>query len=209
MTSVVLYLRVSSLEQSLDLQRKELEEYAKARGWEIEKIYEDKSTGTNTNRRALKELLQDCHRRQVKKVLIWKLDRLGRSLSDLISILRDWQELGIDLTSMRDSIDMSSSSGRLLTQLLMIFAEYEVSIIRERVRAGIAAAKARGKKFGRPPRLDHNRIVQLRLQGWSQGRIAKELGTNKGVVSKVLRRKGVQVVENSAPGRPRKNGGHS
>lgn len=184
--SVAIYVRVSTQDQSCELQKSELTRYVESRGWVIFKIYEDKATGTNGNRPMLKALLKEARERQFDVLVCWKLDRLFRSLKDLIATLQELTEIKIDFISLKDNIDLTTSSGRLMMHLLGAFAEFEASLIRERVRAGMANAKARGKRLGRRPEIDSKRVVELRNQGMSLSSIAKELGVTKGAVSKCL-----------------------
>jgi len=185
--SIGCYLRVSSDSQSTDMQRRELDEYAKARGWKAVRYYEDKAmTGTNANRPMLQQLLSDVHRRKIEIVLIWKLDRLFRSLRDLVNTLQLFSELGVSLISFKENIDMSSSSGRLLVHLLGAFSEFEASLIRERVRAGLRNAKAKGKRLGRPKKRDDEKIIALRKRGLSIRQISKELCISIGAIQRCL-----------------------
>ena len=119
-------------------------------------------------------------------MLAWKLDRLFRSLKDLVITLQDLSELGVDFISLKDNIDMTTSSGRLLTHLLGAFAEFEASLIRERVKAGLAHAKSKGQRLGRPKVRDDTRIEELRAQGLSIQAIADRLGVSKAAVQRAL-----------------------
>lgn len=184
---VAAYVRVSTAEQSCDLQRRELEAYCQARGWIEVTWFEDTGSGTTAERPALKRLLQAAHRRSVDVVLIWKLDRLFRSLKHLVVVISDWEALGVRLVSVRDQIDLTTPSGRLLVQLLGSFAEFEAGLIRERVRAGLAAAKAKGKRLGRPPRtLDASALLALRAQGLSIRAIATRTGVSPTLVYRAV-----------------------
>jgi DNA invertase Pin-like site-specific DNA recombinase len=183
---VAIYVRVSTQDQSCDLQRNDLLEYATARKWEVVEVFEDKATGTNGNRPKLKEMLRKAKERKVDLVLAWKLDRLFRSLKDLVVTLQDLSDVGVGFISLKDNIDMTTSSGRLMTHLLGAFAEFEASLIRERVRAGLEHAKAKGKRLGRPKMRDDRRIRDLRADGLSIRAIAKQLGVSKGAVQRAL-----------------------
>ncbi len=192
---VAIYLRVSTTDQSTEIQHNEIISFVESRGWIIYKIYEDKESGTKSNRPALRLLLQAVHQRQVDVVVCWKLDRLFRSLKDLVTMLQEFSELGVTFVALRDQIDMTTASGRLMTHLLGAFAEFEASLIRERVRAGIANARRKGVKLGRPRSIDMDRALTLRQQGLSLSEIAKELGTTKSGVSKTLSKMALQVPE--------------
>lgn len=187
---VAIYMRVSTQEQSTELQAREISAYARARGWENVTIYEDQGTGTNANRPQLKLLLNNARQRKVDLVICWKLDRFFRSLKDLVVTLQEFTELGIDFISIKDNIDLTTSSGRLMMHLLGAFAEFEASLIRERVRAGLSNAKAKGKRLGRPSVIDGAKVVQLKAEGRSLSEIAGILGVTKGGVSKTLKKLG-------------------
>lgn len=184
---VALYLRVSTQDQSCELQRRELLAFAESRGWIVTEVFEDKATGTNGNRPALKAFLKHARERNCDIALIWKMDRLARSLKDLIGMLQELSDLGVEFVSLRDNIDMSTSSGRLMMHLLGAFGEFEASLIRERVRAGLANARAKGQKLGRPKSRDDAQIRHLRSQGLPLRSIARSLGTSLGAVQRALK----------------------
>lgn len=171
---VAIYVRVSTQDQSLDLQTSELLRFAKARGWRVHKVYEDKATGTNDNRPRLKELMADARSREFDVLLIWKLDRLFRSMKGLAATIHDFEALGIAFVSLKDQIDLSTPSGRLMVHMLGAFAEFEASLIKERVIAGLREAKRKGVKLGRPNKIDRNKVLELRSMGRSFRSIAKE-----------------------------------
>lgn len=183
---VGIYIRVSTSEQSTEMQRRELEAYTAARGWTQIKVYEDKATGTNANRPELKRLLDDVRKRKVDLVLIWKLDRLFRSLKDVILTIHEFQDLGIDFISLRDNLDLSTSHGKLMMQIIAAFGEFEASLIKERVIAGLKNAKRKGKRLGRPKKRDDDKILHLREKGLSIRRISKELEVSAGSVQRSL-----------------------
>ena len=116
-----IYLRVSTQDQATELQRNEIQKFLDARGWTTTFIYEDKATGTNGNRTAFKKLMADARQRKVDVVICWKLDRLFRSLKDLISTLQEFNELGIDFISLKDNIDLTTSAGRLMLRIIGAF----------------------------------------------------------------------------------------
>jgi putative DNA-invertase from lambdoid prophage Rac len=188
-TRVGIYVRVSTLDQSTDLQVKELQAYAASRGWSLISVYDDTGrTGTNTNRPMFKKLLQDARARKLDIVVCWKLDRLARSLKDLVSTLTELGELGVAFVSMRDQIDLTTSTGRLMAHMLGAFAEFEASLIRERVRAGLKNAREKGKALGRPKTRDDAAIGALRSSGLSIRQIATRLNCSIGSVQRSIRR---------------------
>jgi len=185
---VAVYLRVSTQEQSTGSQLMEITEYLSARNWTHVKVYEDKASGTTASRPMLKQLLADARERKFDVVVCFKLDRFFRSLKDLVVTLQELTEIGVAFISLKDHIDLSTSSGRLMMHLLGAFAEFEASLIRERVRAGLKNARAKGKKLGRPRTVDPERVLQLRNRGMSLREIALALNTTKSSVSKTLSR---------------------
>lgn len=181
-----IYLRVSTQDQSTAMQRVELEQYAKTRGWEIAATFEDKATGTNDKRPMLKQVMEGARQRKFDIVLVWKLDRWARSLKDLVTTLQELTDLGIQFVSLKDQIDMTTASGRLMLHIIAAFAEFEAAIIKERVRAGIKNAKSKGQRLGRPLTIDPFKVIAMRQHGMSLSAIAKELGVTKSAVSKTL-----------------------
>ncbi|MGK5088968.1 recombinase family protein [Bdellovibrionota bacterium FG-2] len=196
-----IYLRVSTAEQSTELQESEIKAYLKSRGWADFKLYEDKATGTNNNRPQLKALLQDARQRKVDIIVVWKLDRFARSLKDLITMLQELTELGVAFVSLKDQMDLTTSAGRLMLHLIGAFAEFEASLIKERVRAGIQNAKAKGTKLGRPTQINLTKALELRAQGLSLGKIAKQMGISKSCVHKSL----TQISSSNASTKPETN----
>ena len=192
---VALYVRVSSEQQDTDLQIRELTEFVAIKGWEIYRIFEEKVTGTHANRKVRKELEADGRKRKFDILVVWKLDRIFRSLKDCINGLQEFADLGIEFVSLKDpGIDMTTPSGKLLLHVLAAFAEFEASIIKMRVKSGLAAARARGKRLGRPKTRDDTKIRLLRSQGASIRGISKVLGISAGAVQKALvHRKAMQL----------------
>ncbi|MBY0470137.1 recombinase family protein, partial [bacterium] len=173
---VALYARVSSEQQDTELQIRELTEFAASKGWEVYRVYEEKITGTTANRPQLKQMLTDMQTGKFSLVLVWKLDRFARSLKDLLSLLETLQNCRVDFISMKDHIDLTTPAGRLMAHLIGAFAEFEASLIRERVRAGLTNAKKKGRKLGRRKERDDEAIRQLRSVGLSIRQIATKLG---------------------------------
>jgi putative DNA-invertase from lambdoid prophage Rac len=185
---VGIYLRVSTSDQNTEIQNNDLLTYVQARGWNIVNIYEDKSSGTTTKKRPeFKKLMAAARERRVDVILVWKLDRFGRSLKDLVVHLQEISELGIDFVSFKDNLDFSTSIGRLMVHLLGAFAEFEASVIRSRVQAGVDNARKKGKILGRPKLRNDDSIKDLRDQGLSFRAIAKELGVSLGSVQRALK----------------------
>ena len=147
-----IYVRCSTAEQTVDHQLDGLREYAASRQFEVVEEYVDQGvSGAKASRPALDQLLADAHRRRFDAVLVWKLDRLGRSLSHLIRLVDTLGSLGVDLVSLGDAgLDTTGPSGRLLFHVMGAVAEFERELIRERTRSGVAAVRRRGKRLGRP-----------------------------------------------------------
>lgn len=185
---VAVYLRVSTTDQKTDLQRAELLAYLGTRGWTQFTVYEEKLTGTNSNRPEFRRLMNDARAKNVDVVLCWKLDRFSRSLRDLIVHLQELADLGIEFISLKDQIDLSTSTGRLMLHIIGAFGQFEADIIKERVRAGLASAKAQGKRLGRPPEIDAETVLALRGEGLSLQSIASKLQISKTAVHNTLKR---------------------
>jgi DNA invertase Pin-like site-specific DNA recombinase len=149
-----IYARVSTAaNQSVEMQLRDLRELAARRGLEIVKEYCDEGvSGAKKSRPALDKMLADAEAGKFSVVLVWKLDRLGRSLIHLVRLMEDFQRLGIELVSFSEGLDFTTTTGKLLYQIICAFSEFERDCIRERVRAGMRNAKAKGKRIGRPPR---------------------------------------------------------
>jgi DNA invertase Pin-like site-specific DNA recombinase len=189
MLKTAIYIRVSTLEQSTDLQRQDLLNLAKARGWDDIAVYEDNGkTGTNGNRQQLQYLLADCRAGRVKRVLIWKLDRLFRSLRHLITTIHEFETLGVELVSLKDQIDLTTPSGRLMVQIIGAMGEFEAALIKERVKAGLKHAKSRGVVLGRKQVIDIARAKQMRAAGQSLSEIGNHFGITKQGVAKALKK---------------------
>lgn len=179
------YVRCSTLDQDTGLQKRDILEFTKARGWDSVTVYEDAGkSGTTANRPQLKQMMRDVRERKLDAVICWKMDRLFRSLKDLVLTLEEFEDLGVKFISLKDAIDLTTSQGRLLMQLLGAFAEFESNLIRERVRAGLRNAKANGIILGRPQKRDDNRIHCLRFQGRSIREIALELNLSQATVKR-------------------------
>src|SRR5947208_15933396 len=163
---VALYARVSTLlGQSPEMQLVELREYAARRGWHVIGEYVDRASGIKESRPALNRLMTDARRRKFDMIAVWKLDRFGRSLKHLVNALAELESLGVAFVSLRDNLDLSTPAGRLMFQIIAAMAEFERALITERVRAGIAVARAQGKRIGRPPRpVDNVRVAELRTR---------------------------------------------
>src|ERR1700682_4988760 len=162
---VALYVRVSTDEQNTDAQEGALKEYIQRRGWLLHHTYKDTGiSGAASSRPGLNELMKDCRRRAIDVVVVWKFDRFARSLKTLISGLELCRALGIDFVSVTEAVDTSLPAGEMLFQLIGAVAQFERSLIAERVKAGLEHARKNGQILGRPPlrNLTRKEIAQLR-----------------------------------------------
>ena len=185
---VGLYARVSTQDQqTLPLQMQALRQYVQARQWLVILEVEEISSGAVV-RPKREQLLKHARRRELDAILVWRLDRWGRSLADLITTLEELTALGIAFVSLTEALDMTTSTGRAMAGLLAVFAEFERDILRERVKAGIAQARQQGKPHGRPATAASKKeaVRELYLQGVSKARIARELGIGRASVHRLL-----------------------
>jgi DNA invertase Pin-like site-specific DNA recombinase len=193
MKRVALYLRVSTTNgQTVENQRRELEAVAARSGWLVVRVFEDNGVSGakgRDKRPGLDALLKACVRREVDLVAAWSVDRLGRSLQHLVQLFSELESLNIGLYLHQQSVDTTTPSGRALVQMASVFAEFERAMLKERVNAGLARAKAQGKRLGRPrsrgatPR----KIRMLREQGMGVVAIGRRLRCGTGRVQQVLR----------------------
>ncbi len=193
-----IYARVSTTEQNPEAQLQELREYVERRGFVLHKEYVDFVTGDFEKRKtkrkrkdlAYLELMDAAAKRRIDCVVVWKYDRFARSLSALVTALEDFNKLGVDFISYTQKIDTTTPTGRLLYHVVASFAEFERETIVERVNAGLAAARARGVRLGRPERDETapERIVALREKGLSLRQIATKEKMSAPGVLKILKR---------------------
>ncbi len=178
----VIYARVSTTDQTTANQTLELERVAKRNDWTVEAVYEEQISGAKTLRPALQRLLQGVVRREFDVVMVWDVSRLGRSLRHLVELLEEFHTKGVNLYFHQQGIDTTTPSGKMMYQMCGVFAEFERSMIQERVKAGLARAKAQGKKLGRPtvPPITIRKIQNLRASGLSLRAISKRTGVSVG-----------------------------
>jgi len=186
---VGLYARVSTHDQqTLPMQMSAMRDYAKRRKWAV--AVEVKDVGSGATTRPLREkLIETARRREIDLVLVWRLDRWGRSLVDLVSTLQELSALEVGFISLSEALDLTTPSGRALAGMLAVFAEFERDILRDRVKAGIAQAKKDGRPHGRPMTAGNlvPEMKQLRKDGLSKREIAKRLGVSRTSVIRLLR----------------------
>lgn len=185
-----LYARVSTSDKGQDpqMQLRELREYCERRGWAVAGEYVDVGvSGAKDSRPQLNKLMADAKQRRFDAILVWKLDRFGRSLKHLVSALGEFEALGVAFVSLRDSFDLTTPAGRLMFNMVASFAEFERDLIRERVKAGIANRRAKGFRVGRKPvSIDSAKLQALRSEGRTIREIATSLGCSRSLVHKTL-----------------------
>jgi putative DNA-invertase from lambdoid prophage Rac len=185
---VGLYARVSTHDQqTLPLQLHAMRDFAAKRNWTI--AVQIKEVGSGASERDLRQqLLAAARRREIDVVLVWRLDRWGRSVADLVSTLQELQYLGVGFVSLTEALDLTTPAGRAMAGLLAVFAEFEREILRERVRAGLVHARQNGKHLGRPPSAAHKatQVRRLHRDGLSKSEIARRIKIGRTSVRRIL-----------------------
>src|SRR3984893_2785268 len=183
-----LYARVSTNDQqTLPMQIRAMREYTARRGWSI--VIQVREVGSGAaQRQAREKLLDAARRRDIDVVLVWRLDRWGRSVTDLLATLQELEHLGVGFVSLTEALDLTTPAGRAMAGLLSGFAEFEREILRERVRAGLAQARQNGKRLGRPLTAARkaDQIRKLYRAGVSKSEIARRLQIGRTSVRRVL-----------------------
>ena len=182
-----LYARVSTADQTNDNQLHELRRYADARGWSVSE-YTDTISGAKDRRPALDQLVKDARRRRVDVLVCWRLDRLGRNLKHLVTLLDELSVLGVAFVSLQEGIDATTPAGKLQMHILAAIAEFERARIAERVKAGLQRAKKQGQQLGRPRlRLPQEAIEKVR--GLSVRAAARKLSISPSAAHRLLSQK--------------------
>src|SRR5579863_9545524 len=188
---VGLYARVSTFDQhTIPLQIRALREYAARRGWTV--TLQIKEVGSGASQRERREkLLEAARRREIDVVVVWRLDRWGRSVTDLLATLQELEHLGVGFVSLTEALDLTTPAGRAMAALLAVFAAFEREILGERVRAGLAHARLNGKRLGRPltAALHTDQVRKLRRAGTSKSEIARQLHIGRTSVRRILDRR--------------------
>jgi putative DNA-invertase from lambdoid prophage Rac len=183
-----LYARVSTNDQqTLPMQLRALREYVDRRGWAIAMQVREVGSGV-TQRQARERLLEAARRREIDVVLVWRLDRWGRSVTDLLATLQEFEHLGVGFVSLTEALDLTTPAGRAMAGLLAIFADFEREILRERTRAGLAETRRNGKRLGRPETVARHaaEIRKLHRSGISKSEIARRLQIGRTSVRRLL-----------------------
>lgn len=189
-TRVALYARVSTVDQkTIPIQLEHLREYAARREWTVVLEKHETKSGADAARPARAEILEAARRHEIDVVAVWKLDRWGRSLFDLVSTLKELEERRVAFVSLTEGFDLTTSGGRALAGMLAVFAEFERAVRRERQAAGIARARREGRHLGRPRQIWHKeqrKVRELAAQGLAPRAIAEAVGISRTSVYRVL-----------------------
>ena len=183
-----MYARVSTIDQqTLSMQLRAMRDYAARRGWTITLQVREVNSGA-VRREAREKILDAARRREIDQVLVWRLDRWGRSVTDLLATLQELEHLGVGFVSLTEALDLTTPAGRAMAGLLAIFAEFEREILRERTRAGLAHARENGKRLGRPATaaIHDADIRKLFRAGISKSEIARRLQIGRTSVRRIL-----------------------
>jgi len=188
MFRVGLYARVSTEDQNtLAMQNRAMREYAARRGWTVVMQVREVNSGA-VRRQAREKLLEAARRREIDGVLVWRLDRWGRSVTDLLATLQELDHLGVGFVSLTEALDLTTPAGRAMAAMLAVFAAFEREVLQERTRAGMAHARQNGKRLGRPATAAaHNaEIRKLHRAGVSKSEIARRLQIGRTSVRRIL-----------------------
>lgn len=188
MFRAALYARVSTNDQhTLPMQIRTLRDYASRRGWIVAMQIREIGSGA-VERKDREQLMEAARRRKIDVVLVWRLDRWGRSVTDLLATLQELEHLGVGFVSLTEALDLTTPAGRAMAGLLAIFAEFEREILRERTRAGLAHARSNGKRLGRPltAGLRAAEVRKLHRAGIAKAEIARRLQIGRTSVRRIL-----------------------
>jgi putative DNA-invertase from lambdoid prophage Rac len=188
MFRVGLYARVSTEDQNtLAMQNRAMREYAARRGWTVVMQVREVNSGA-VRRRAREKLLEAARRREIDGVLVWRLDRWGRSVTDLLATLQELDHLGVGFVSLTEALDLTTPAGRAMAAMLAVFAAFEREVLQERTRAGMAHARQNGKRLGRPATAAAHtaEIRKLHRAGVSKSEIARRLQIGRTSVRRIV-----------------------
>lgn len=183
---VAIYVRVSTQEQNVNNQIMELEKYCKARMYEVYKVYNDKGvSGSKEFRPSFDLMMSEAQKRKFDCLLVWKLDRLSRSLKHLLTTLDTLSSLNVSFISYNDNIDTTTSTGKLMFSIIGAFAEFERALIRERVCLGLNRARKQGKKLGRPNKKLNKELILKFLRNMSIRKVAFKCGVSPATIYRI------------------------
>jgi DNA invertase Pin-like site-specific DNA recombinase len=197
MFRAALYARVSTLDQqTLPMQMRAMRDYAANRGWTVAMQVKEVGSGAK-EREQRQQLIDAARRREIDVVLVWRLDRWGRSLLDLVTTLQELTDLNIGFVSLSEALDLTTSTGRAMAGMLSVFAAFEHDILRDRVRAGLEHARQSGTRLGRPATaaMKAAEVRKLFRQGISKSEISRRLNIGRTSVRRILKPKGRSLNE--------------
>lgn len=189
---VAIYARVSSETQDYDMQLQELQALADRSGYEVVEIYAEKISGTkaNADRLELKRMMKDARWRRFQKVLVWSVDRLGRSMKNLVDVLTELRDLKIDILAQQQGIDTGTQMGTMMFSFISIFSEFETNLRRERQMLGIQKARAAGKTWGGRQATSDEKLEKIRTmkrKGFTVREICKKLRVSPNTIYSIVR----------------------
>lgn len=193
---VAAYVRVSTLDQEKGVRSQvdAIQRYLDGHGMKA-RWYRDRLSGKDTERPAFKKLEKAIFHGEVNTVVVWKLDRLSRSLRDGINLLCDWLEKGVRIVAVSQQLDFSGPTGKMIASLLFAVAEMERENLRENTKRGLAAAKARGVKLGRPSTIDGHSVAKLIKDGLPIARVAERIGASRPAIYNALKRENIDLAD--------------
>jgi DNA invertase Pin-like site-specific DNA recombinase len=168
------------------MQERELRAYAASKEWTITHVFHEQQSGTKDTRPKLAEIMRLATQREIDIILVWKLDRFARSVRHTVVLWGELEAVGVKFVSMLDNLDFTTAQGRFMAHILAIFAEFEASMIRDRVRAGLRAARAKGKTLGAPRRIDRQAVFAYAAEGLRPSQIGRIVGASRSAVRKIL-----------------------
>ena len=185
---VAIYVRVSTSGQTVENQERELLAHCQRQGWQVFKVYRDEGfSGAVADRPALKEMMNDARLGRFNLLVVWKIDRLARSISHLLEVLTELKGLGIGFVSLTEAINTETAQGRMIANFLGSIAEFERELVVERVKSGMARAAAAGVRIGRPRAgFDVNEAIRLKQDGQSWAQVAKAVGASSATVRRIV-----------------------
>ena len=185
---VAIYVRISTGSQTVENQERELLAHCQRQGWQVFKVYRDRGfSGAVADRPALKEMMADARLKKFDLLAVWKIDRLARSISHLLEVLTELKGLGIGFVSLTEAINTETAQGRMLCSFLGAIGEFERELTIERVKSGMARAKAAGVRIGRPRAgFDVNEAIRLKQDGQSWSQVSKAVGASSATVRRIV-----------------------
>ena len=188
MKRITIYARVSTREQNVDMQIIDLRAYALARGFEIVKEYIDYASGSKNDRENYLKLFSDARSRKTDCIIVWRFDRFARSTKELINALEEFNSLGVDFISLKENIDTSTPAGKVLFTMISAFSEFERSVLRSRVIAGMEKAKLKGIRLGRPkiPPFTIQAVLDMKGKGSDYKSICNKLKISKSTYYSII-----------------------